>query len=46
MFNLKNCKEPISQIQIVGHSTNNLSVFFQKFEVLKNQVKGQEVISH
>lgn len=43
-FNLKHDKEPISQIQIVGHSANGWSVFFKKVNVLKNQIRGQVTV--
>lgn len=42
---MKNCEEPISQIQIVGHSTDTWSIVFKKVSVLKDQIKGQGALA-
>lgn len=39
IVNLTYFKEPISHIQIMGHPTNNPSIF-TKVNFLKNQIKG------
>lgn len=40
MFNLKSYKEPVSQIQIVRHSTNSWAIVW-KVNILKDQIKDE-----